>query len=113
MSKTLQSFVLLFATAYGNPLCCAAEFACATEARDRAKHLIVFHAGADDRVAIDDLVTRLPAMRNPENPKQRFDVLQVWGHIYKGRYRMRFIFYNSSETRCLLLGQEILEFARP
>jgi hypothetical protein len=92
--------------------CCAADSACAAGAIDRAKQLLTFHAGADDRMTIDKAVKQLPSVRNPENPKQRFEVLEVWGHIYKGKYRMRFIYYNSAETRCLLMGQEILEFAQ-
>jgi hypothetical protein len=51
-------------------------------------------------------------MRNPADPKQKFNVLEIWGYIYKGRYRMRFIYYNSPATGCLLMGEEILEYAR-
>jgi hypothetical protein len=49
-------------------------------------------------------------MRNPANRKQLLDVLQVWGYIYKGQYRMRFI-YARLPGECLLMGQEILEYA--
>jgi hypothetical protein len=52
-------------------------------------------------------------MRNPEDPAQSFKVLEVWGYIYKGKYRMRFIYFNSPATSCLLMGEEILEYARP
>src|SRR5262245_48900067 len=92
--------------------CRAADSACASGAVDRAKQLLTFHAGADDRMTSDKVVKQLPSMRNPENPNQRFEVLEVWGYIYKGKYRMRFIYYNSPATRCLLMGEEILEFAR-
>jgi hypothetical protein len=37
-------------------------------------------------------------------------VLEVWGHIYKGRYRMRLI-YHPLAGECVLMGQEILEYA--
>ena len=50
-------------------------------------------------------------IRNPSNRAQRFDVLEVWGHIYKGDYRMRFI-YAQTQKECVLMGQEILEYAR-
>jgi hypothetical protein len=92
--------------------CRAADSACASGAIERAKQLLTFHAGADDRMTIDKAVKQLPSIRNPENPKQRFEVLEVWGYIYKGKYRMRFIYYNSRDTRCLLMGQEILELAQ-
>jgi hypothetical protein len=64
-------------------------------------------------MTIDKTVKQLPAMRNPEDPAQSFKVLEIWGNIYKGRYRMRFIYFNSSATSCLLMGEEILEYARP
>jgi hypothetical protein len=90
----------------------AADSSCAAGAIDRAKQLLTFHAGADDRMTIDKTAKKLPSIRNPENPNQRFEVLEVWGYIYKGKYRMRLIYYNSPATRCLLMGEEILEFAR-
>ena len=92
--------------------CTAADSACAAGAIDRAKQLLTFHAGSDERMTIDKAVKQLPSMANPEDPKQRFEVLEVWGYIYKGKYRMRFIYYDSRSTGCLLMGEEILEFAR-
>ena len=92
--------------------CYAADPPCAAGAIDRAKQLLTFHSGPDDRLTIDKIVKELPSMRNPEDPKQKFEVLEIWGYIYKGRYRMRFIYYNSSAISCLLMGEEILEYAR-
>ena len=63
-------------------------------------------------MTIDKTVKQLPSLANPEDPKQKFEVLEVWGNIYKGRYRMRFLYYNSPATSCLLMGEEILEYAR-
>ena len=83
---------------------------CADEARQQARKLLVFHAGADDRIEIDPSVKTLPPMRNPANRAQRFDVLEVWGRIYKGEYRMRFI-YAQVASQCVLMGEEVLEFA--
>ena len=93
-------------------LCNAADPPCAARAIDRAKQLVTYHSGPDDRITIDRTVKELPSMRNPEDPKQRFEVLEIWGYIYKGKYRMRFIYYNSPATSCLLMGEEILEYAR-
>jgi hypothetical protein len=42
----------------------------------------------------------------------RFDVLEVWGHIYKADYRMRLI-YAQIKGSCALMGQEILEASDP
>jgi hypothetical protein len=92
--------------------CHAADPPCTVRAVDRAKQLVIFHSGPDDRMTVDKTVKQLPSMRNPEDPKQEYEVLEIWGYIYKARYRMRFIYYNSSATNCLLMGEEILEYAR-
>ena len=93
--------------------CYAADIPCASRAVDRAKLLLTFHSGQDDRMTIDKTVKQLPSIRNPEGPTQSFKVLEIWGYIYKARYRMRFIYFNSPATSCLLMGEEILEYARP
>ena len=85
---------------------------CAARALDRAKQLLAFHTGPDDRMSIEKTVKQLPSMRNPQDPTQKLEVLEVWGSIYKARYRMRLIYYNSPATSCLLSGEEILEYAR-
>lgn len=98
-------------------LCSAAGLAsaapppqCASEAVARAKKLLTFHFGEDDRIQIDPAVKEMPPIRNPANKQQQFKVLEVWGSIYKGSYRMRLIYYVSGKD-CNLMGQEILEYA--
>ena len=110
--KAIARFSALLALMGTCHWCQAADSACAAGAIDRAKQLLTFHAGPDERMTIDKTIKQLPSMRNPEDPKQTFEVLEIWGYIYKGKYRMRFIYYNSRATRCLLMGEEILEFAR-
>jgi hypothetical protein len=82
---------------------------CAAAAVQQAQKLLVFHFGPDDRMVIDKTAKTLAPIRNPANRAQRFDVLEVWGRIYKGEYRMRFLYAQTSD--CVLMGQEILEFA--
>jgi hypothetical protein len=83
---------------------------CADAATDQAKKLLEFHFGSDSRIEIDKNVKEMTPIRNPANEKQSFDVLEVWGYIYKGQYRMRFI-YARIPGQCVLMGQEILEYA--
>jgi hypothetical protein len=83
---------------------------CSSAAAEQAKKLLAFHIGLDDRIEIGTSVKPLPAIRNPANKKQVFDVLQVWGYVYRGQYRMRFI-YARVAGKCVLMGQEILEYA--
>lgn len=85
---------------------------CASDAISRATPLLTLHFGEGDRISIADQAKELPSIRNPANPKQRLKVYEVWGFIYKGQYRMRFIYYASAGSGCTLMGQEILEFAR-
>jgi hypothetical protein len=108
----IARFLVLLGLIGTYSFCYAADHPCAARALDRAKQFLTFHSGPDDRMTIDKTVKQLPSMRNPEDPSQRFDVLEVWGYIYKGRYRMRFIYYNSRATSCVLMGEEILEYAR-
>jgi hypothetical protein len=111
MNVLARSFALL-AVMTTCSVCRAADPPCAAGAVDRARKLLAFHAGPDERITVDKAVKQLPSIRNPEDPSQKFQVLELWGYIYKGRYRMRLIYYNSPATQCLLMGEEILEFAR-
>lgn len=84
-----------------------AEHHCSTDAVSQAKKLLDFHFGLDDRTEIDQHVAVLKPIKNPAG-KGSFDVLEVYGHIYKGAYRMHFI-YGQTADQCVLVGQEILE----
>lgn len=83
---------------------------CADAAKTQAQKLLAFHFGADERIEVENNVKTLPAIRNPAQKNQFFDVLEVWGYIYKGQYRMRLL-YARIPDECLLMGQEILEHA--
>jgi hypothetical protein len=83
---------------------------CAPAAREQAQKLLAFHVGGDERIEIDMSVRTLAPIRNPANRLQRFDVLEVWGRIYKGQYRLRLL-YARIPKECVLMGQEVLEYA--
>ena len=102
--------ILLFLMLATFPFCAAAAPQCSAEAIAQAHKLLAFHFGEDDRISIGEQARELQDIRNPANPKQKFAVLEVWGHIYKGEYRMRFIYYRLKQD-CVLMGQEILESA--
>ncbi|MBI3533484.1 MAG: hypothetical protein HY068_13635 [Burkholderiales bacterium] len=84
---------------------------CAAPAIEQARKLLSFHSDGDDRIEIDKAVKELPSLKNPANEQQRFQVLEVWGYIYKARYRMRLI-YAPMGGSCTLMGQEVLEYAK-
>lgn len=88
----------------------ASEPRCSKDAITQAKELLTFHVGEDDRMEIDSVASERPSVRNPANKKQMFQVLEVGGQIYRGHYRMRFLYYPIGNS-CLLMGQEILELA--
>ena len=93
-----------------SPAAAAPPHRCSTAAIEQAQKLLTFHFGPDGRIEIDKSVKVLAPIRNPSNRAQRFDVLEVWGHIYKGDYRMRLI-YARLPNECVLIGQEVLEYA--
>lgn len=82
---------------------------CRNQALRDAKKLLSFYRDNDNRISIADKIVPLDKIANPRNPSQKFDVLEVWGSIYKGKYRMRFSYYSSLD--CTLMGEEILEYA--
>jgi hypothetical protein len=86
--------------------------ACAADAIEQARPLLLFHSDNDQRAGVSKSVSVLPAVANPVNQKQKLDVLEVIGHIYRANYRMRFIYARSNATGCILVGQEILELTK-
>lgn len=98
-------FVLPSAAAVAHP--------CDADAIKRGMPLLTLHFGEEnpENAGIDDTVKQLPPIKALAG-KGKFDVLEVWGHIYKADYRMRFI-YAQIPGDCVLMGQEILEASDP
>jgi hypothetical protein len=91
----------------------AEPHACAAAAIAKADQLLRFHGEvqAGQPAAVDQNVKVLPPVKALKG-NGRFDVLEVWGHIYKADYRMRLI-YAQIKGSCALMGQEILEASDP
>jgi hypothetical protein len=91
----------------------AAPHACAADAIAKAEKLLRLHGEvqAGQPVAIEEQVKVLPPLKALKG-NGRFDVLEVWGHIYKADYRIRLI-YAQIKGSCALMGQEILEASDP
>lgn len=85
---------------------------CAADALKQARALLIFHAGGETNVDVEEIVKVLPALRNPVNRRQFFDVLEVRGHVYRANYQMRLVYAQVPGT-CALMGQEILERSSP
>ena len=90
--------------------CFAAPLQCEADALAQAEKLLAFHSDNDNRAEVASHARGLPSIVNPVNKKQRFLVLEVSGYVYKGNYRMRFLYY-PIEGDCVLMGQEILELS--
>jgi hypothetical protein len=85
---------------------------CAADALKRAEPLLRLQAeGADQPLDVEKTVKVLAPVKALKG-KGRFDVLEVWGHVYKATYRMHFI-YAQIPNSCALMGQEILEADSP
>lgn len=109
--KTL-AFLSIMASAGGHAAVQLSSLTCKNEALKDSKKLLSFYRDNDDRMDIDDNVTPLAKIKNPANAKQHFDVLETWGYIYKGRYRMHLIYYTSPvDSDCVLIGEEIFGYA--
>jgi hypothetical protein len=90
----------------------AAAHPCDADARERAVPLLRFHfEDPQADVGVADAVKELAPL-NALTGNGKFDVLEVWGYIYKAEYRMRFI-YAQISGECLLMGQEIIEASNP
>ncbi len=89
-------------------LTASAEHRCANDAKAQAKKLLALHTDDDDRLEVDDTTMTLAPLKNPSNAKQKFDVIEVTGYVYKATYRMHMI-YAQLPGECVLVGQEILE----
>lgn len=91
--------------------------ACEKDAIGRADHLLRLHLSGDSNatdindLSIEEKVTKKAPIKAPYG-KGKFDVLEVNGNVYKGNYRMRFI-YAQIKEECVLMGQELLEIANP
>jgi hypothetical protein len=87
---------------------------CSADAVAQAKKLLVFYLHLDDGTTNRQWSVDGTARKNGEvsaiRGKRRFDVLEVWGNVYKGSYRMRFI-YALVGGECTLMGEEIFEDA--
>ena len=86
---------------------------CDADAIQRGMPLLKLHYESDDleNGGVDDTVKQLPPIRALKG-RVKCDVLEVWGHIYKADYRMRFIYAQIPDS-CVLMGQEILEASDP
>jgi hypothetical protein len=91
----------------------AQSHSCTADAVAKAKELLRFHGGveANQPIEVETQVKTLPPIKALKG-NGHFDVLEVWGHIYKADYRMRLI-YAQIKGQCVLMGQEILEASNP
>ena len=107
----MMTFLLLAAAVAGTaPV--APIHPCAADARTRALKLLRFHNDGDNRATIDPASLRKIGTVASLVGKRRFDVLEIWGSVYKGEYRMRLIYANPAGM-CVLMGEEIFEHSDP
>ncbi len=108
MKLPIAVLLLIAATAAAQ----AQTHPCAADAIAKATPLLRLHYGDPNQpVDVEQSVKVLPPIKALKG-NGRFDVLEVFGHIYKATYRMRFI-YAQIKGSCVLMGQEILELSDP
>ena len=86
-----------------------AALRCGDAALKQAEKLLRFHVGVDDGASVNVEQASLRQMAPARAPvgQARYYVLQLWGNVYKARYRMRLLYMQGVD--CALIGQEILE----
>lgn len=109
--KLLPAIAALFAVAVAAAAPAIAH-PCDADAQARAVPLLQLHfEDPQANVGVSDQVKELAPVKALKG-SGKFDVLEVWGYIYKAEYRMRFIYAQIPDT-CLLMGQEIIEASDP
>lgn len=98
--------------AAAGPVLAQAPHHCSDDAVAHARQLLAFHFGEDNtELSVDDAAKTVGTVKALRG-EGRFDVLEVWGFIYKAEYRMHFL-YAQMPGDCVLMGQEILEASDP
>jgi hypothetical protein len=108
----LGTAMLAAMLATAGPTWAQATHPCAADAVAHARKLLAFHFEEDNtELSVDDTVKTAGTVKALRG-EGRFDVLEVWGFIYKAQYRMHFL-YAQIPGDCVLMGQEILEASDP
>lgn len=110
MKALLVSIALLFPVA----AMAGVEQECAGNISTQAEKLVAFHLSeglGGNKVEVQKPFKTLAPIKNPVDPKQVFQVVEVWAHVYKATYRVHLIYAQVAGEPCLLMGQEVLEHA--
>ena len=115
MRIRLSSVCLAFALVCA-PAVAAQPHPCAADAAAQARKLLDFYVPpvggvSANRPTVDENIRKVGKVAAITG-KRRYDVLEVWGGVYKGRYRMRFD-YLVAGGECVLMGEHIVEDAVP
>ena len=107
----MRYLILTTALLASSSMASTPELQCPSDlAIDQAQRLLAFHSEGDERIEIAPDIEYRPSITNPANPEESFQVIEVWGYIYRAQYRMRLIYYPMQDG-CILMGQEVLEHA--
>jgi hypothetical protein len=113
MHKLVSCAVLVLVAAV-NAHAAGRTHPCGDDAGIRAKALLETHINFPDKdfkpeeYSVAQAYKVLAPIKNPMNTRQKFDVLELIGSVYKTQYRIRMIYVLDADI-CVLVGQEILE----
>ncbi|MFC7067043.1 hypothetical protein [Brucella rhizosphaerae] len=85
---------------------------CVADAVQKAKQLLLLQSDNDDRTEIDAPTFKKTGTIKALRGKGKFDVIEGLGYVYKGEYRLR-LYYAEIGGDCVLMGQEVVEYADP
>ncbi len=106
--------ILILTVFLFTPAGAAKKHPCISDAHKQGMKLLRFHYDETPKGEIEkDRTKVLKSFKNPaarRTSKSRFDVIEVWGWVYKAGYRMRLIYNQDNSDGCTLVGQEILDW---
>jgi hypothetical protein len=109
MKVLIPAFLLIAAATAAH----AQAHHCSDDAIAKATLLLRLHGGVEAGEPVDvEKDVKVLAPIKALKGSGRFDVFEVWGHIYKAAYRMRLI-YAQIKDSCVLMDEEILEASDP
>lgn len=114
LGATLRTILTILLCLFFFDAAHATKLTCLDVAIEKAPKLIEFHFGNLNgfNVEIDrDSAKNLKQIKNPADVSENLAVVEIWGSVYKGNYRTRFIF-STKDGGCLLVGQEVIEVDR-
>jgi hypothetical protein len=112
MKKNIFKFYFLLICFFAPFSTALANKKCSDQALNQAMKILIFHTNTGDEFIkeIDSSSIKYKTIKNPLNPKQIFQVIEIRGSMEKMEYRIQLTYFPVGGL-CVLVGEEILQIA--